>query len=62
MAIFDVKCESCEYSDTVLVRIRDSLPTCPICGGPLEKVIVGSNLGFDLKGTGYYATDFKTKK
>ena len=39
----------------------DPLETCSKCGGDLKRLI-GAGLGPIFKGTGFYETDYKSKK
>lgn len=59
MPIYEYSCQSCSHFFEVIQKISDSpLMDCPNCGKTsLEKVI--SSTQFQLKGTGWYATDFK---
>jgi putative FmdB family regulatory protein len=59
MPIYAYKCESCGFAKDVLQRMSDALLTdCPSCGAPeFKKQLTAA--GFQLKGTGWYATDFK---
>ena len=60
MRIFDFKCNGCGKVFEKLVR-KDEDRVCPDCASTdLEKQV--SSAGFALKGTGWYATDFKNKK
>ncbi|MCD6320463.1 MAG: zinc ribbon domain-containing protein, partial [Candidatus Desulfofervidaceae bacterium] len=43
----------------VLQKINEPLPTCPKCGGEVEKLINGTS--FILKGDGWYVTDYGWK-
>jgi len=59
MPIYAYKCASCGFSQDEMQRISDSpLTVCPSCGeaGYAKQVTAP---GFALKGTGWYATDFK---
>jgi putative FmdB family regulatory protein len=59
MPIYAYKCESCGHAKDVLQRMSDPLLTdCPACGAPAFKKQVTA-AGFQLKGSGWYATDFK---
>lgn len=62
MPIYEYKCKKCNHIFEQLQKISDKpLCTCPECGAKqLIKLI--SNTSFQLKGTGWYETDFKTKK
>jgi putative FmdB family regulatory protein len=59
MPIYAYKCESCGHAKDVLQKISDApLIDCPACGAPkFNKQL--SAPGFQLKGSGWYATDFK---
>jgi putative FmdB family regulatory protein len=59
MPIYEYRCSTCESETEVLQKFSDPpLATCPSCGADaLVKKI--SAAGFQLKGTGWYATDFK---
>ena len=59
MPIYAYKCESCGFAKDVLQKISDPVLTdCPTCGqSSFKKQLTAA--GFQLKGTGWYATDFK---
>jgi len=59
MPIYAYKCESCGFAKDVLQKVSDPLLTeCPTCGkSTFSKQLTAA--GFQLKGTGWYATDFK---
>lgn len=59
MPIYEYTCKSCGHTLEVLQRMSDKpLTTCPHCEKPeLQKVI--SRSGFQLKGEGWYVTDFR---
>ena len=59
MPIYAYKCESCGHAKDVLQKISDApLTDCPACGAStFHKQL--SAPGFQLKGSGWYATDFK---
>ncbi|MBC8007761.1 MAG: zinc ribbon domain-containing protein [Prolixibacteraceae bacterium] len=59
MPIYEYKCTSCGHKKEVLQKMSDAaLTQCPACGkATLSKLI--SAAGFQLKGSGWYATDFK---
>ncbi|HEX9452164.1 MAG TPA: FmdB family zinc ribbon protein [Burkholderiales bacterium] len=59
MPIYEYKCTGCGHKKEVLQKMSDApLIECPACGKPaLTKLI--SAAGFQLKGSGWYATDFK---
>lgn len=59
MPIYEYRCKSCGHELEKLQRMSDDpLVDCPACGeGALTKLI--SPVGFRLKGSGWYETDFK---
>ena len=58
MPIYAYKCESCGFSKDVLQKMSDApLSDCPSCGGSTFKKQLTA-AGFQLKGSGWYATDF----
>ena len=59
MPIYAYRCEACGFAKDVLQKISDApLTDCPECGKPaLKKQVTAA--GFQLKGSGWYATDFK---
>ena len=61
MPIYEYQCADCGAVFEVMQRISAPAPDkCPECtGGNLKKLI--SKVGFQLKGTGWYETDFKNK-
>ncbi len=59
MPIYAYKCESCGAAKDVLQKISDQpLTDCPACGKPTFRKQVTA-AGFQLKGNGWYATDFR---
>jgi putative FmdB family regulatory protein len=62
MPIYEYRCDACGHELDELQKLSDApLTDCPKCGKPALTRLV-SAAGFQLKGTGWYATDFKTKK
>jgi putative FmdB family regulatory protein len=59
MPIYAYKCAACGHAKDVLQKISDApLTTCPSCGAEqFAKQLTAA--GFQLKGSGWYATDFK---
>ena len=59
MPIYAYKCGSCGHAKDVLQKISDApLTVCPACGAEaFSKQLTAP--GFQLKGSGWYATDFK---
>ena len=59
MPIYEYRCGECGHQKEFLQRMNDAPQTeCPECGKPALKRML-SAAGFQLKGTGWYATDFK---
>ena len=61
MPIYSYRCESCGHTLDALQKVADApLRDCPSCGAAaLHKQVTAA--GFQLKGSGWYATDFKGK-
>ena len=59
MPIYAYKCGSCGHAKDVLQKVSDApLTKCPSCGADaFSKQITAA--GFQLKGSGWYATDFR---
>jgi putative FmdB family regulatory protein len=59
MPIYAYKCSSCGHTQDVMQKISDApLNVCTACGAEtFAKQITAA--GFQLKGNGWYATDFK---
>lgn len=59
MPIYAYKCASCGFAKDVLQKISDApLSTCPQCGQQsFSKQVTAA--GFQLKGSGWYVTDFR---
>lgn len=59
MPIYEYDCQKCGTFETTQ-RITDKqLAKCPTCKGKVRKLI--SNTSFQLKGTGWYVTDYARK-
>ena len=59
MPIYAYRCEECGFSKDVLQKISDPVLTvCPSCAKPSFKKQVTA-AGFQLKGSGWYVTDFR---
>jgi putative FmdB family regulatory protein len=60
MPIYEYRCESCGHQEDHLQKVSEKpLAVCPACGKRAYKKML-SAAGFQLKGSGWYATDFKT--
>ncbi len=59
MPIYAYRCSSCNHEADVLQKMSDPvLTTCPVCNAEsFAKQLTAP--GFQLKGNGWYATDFK---
>ena len=59
MPIYAYRCEECGFTKDVLQKISDpQLTECPSCGkSTFKKQLTAA--GFQLKGTGWYVTDFR---
>jgi putative FmdB family regulatory protein len=62
MPIYEYRCSACGHQEDHLLRLSDApLTKCPACGKKkYEKQLTAA--GFQLKGSGWYATDFKGGK
>ena len=59
MPIYEYRCGECGQEHEVLQKVGEPpLTECPACGKPALKKQL-SAAGFQLKGSGWYATDFK---
>src|SRR5688572_21872463 len=60
MPLYEYQCESCGRRSEVLQKMNDApLTVCPHCGGALRKLF--SAPSFQLKGSGWYASDYAKK-
>lgn len=59
MPIYEYRCSACGYQNEYLQRMSDArLTDCPECSKrSFNKMVTAA--GFHLKGSGWYATDFK---
>jgi putative FmdB family regulatory protein len=59
MPIYAYRCESCGFEKDALQKISDApLTQCPSCGADTFRKQVTA-AGFQLKGSGWYVTDFR---
>ena len=59
MPIYEYRCELCGHHDDHLQKVSEApLAECPACHKPSYTKQL-SAAGFQLKGSGWYATDFK---
>ena len=59
MPIYEYRCDACGFQKDYLMKMSDApLTTCPECSKQtFSKMLTAA--GFQLKGSGWYATDFK---
>lgn len=59
MPIYAYRCSACGHAKDVLQKLSDApLTTCPACGAEsFSKQVTAA--GFQLKGSGWYVTDFR---
>ena len=59
MPIYAYKCSACGHQEDEMQKVSDApLTTCPKCSqATYGKMLTAA--GFQLKGSGWYATDFK---
>lgn len=59
MPIYAYRCQECGFAKDVLQKMSDApLTECPSCGkSGFKKQLTAA--GFQLKGTGWYVTDFR---
>ncbi len=62
MPIYEYRCSSCGFQKEYLQKVTDPVKTvCPECGKKtFSKMLTAA--GFHLKGSGWYATDFRNPK
>lgn len=61
MPIYEYVCESCGHHCEVMQKMGELSTDCPSCHKPTLKKQI-SAAGFQLKGSGWYATDFSGKE
>ena len=61
MPIYEYRCESCGHQQEFLQKVSAApLTVCPECAKPtFQKIVTAA--GFQLKGSGWYVTDFRNK-
>src|SRR6266404_2850464 len=60
MPIYEYRCEKCGDQFEIIQKFSDRpLKSCPSCKGKLTKLI--SQAAFQLKGSGWYVTDYARK-
>lgn len=60
MPIYEYECGGCSAITEQMQRVTDPpLAACPKCGGAVSRLV--SRSSFQLKGAGWYVTDYKKK-
>ena len=59
MPIYEYHCQKCGTFEVTQRITENALSKCPTCKGKVKKLI--SNTSFQLKGTGWYITDYARK-
>ena len=60
---YQYQCDSCDHDFEILQSMLDKkLKKCPECGKNTLLRLIGAGSGIIFKGTGFYETDYKTKK
>lgn len=59
MPIYEYQCQKCGTFEATQRITEKSLTKCPTCKGKVKRLI--SNTSFQLKGTGWYVTDYARK-
>ena len=59
MPIYEYQCQKCGTFEITQRITEKALAKCPTCKGKVKKLI--SNTSFQLKGTGWYVTDYARK-
>jgi putative FmdB family regulatory protein len=60
MPIYEYRCESGHNFDVMQRMSEDPLTSCEVCGAPAQRVLHAPAVHF--KGSGFYNTDYGTKK
>lgn len=61
MPIYEYQCKNCHHQFELIQKFSDKPETkCPKCLQETAEKMVSAS-GFQLKGTGWYVTDFKNK-
>ena len=62
MPIYEYLCDACDSPFERIQSIRDAaIPDCPGCGASSVRRLISST-SFQLKGSGWYATDYKSAR
>jgi putative FmdB family regulatory protein len=62
MPTYEYNCEKCGYRFEKLQSITAGvIRKCPKCGKPALKRLIGTGAGIIFKGSGFYATDYRSE-
>lgn len=62
MPTYEYQCKKCAHQFEVFQQITEKpLKNCPECQGPVKRLI-STGGGFIFKGSGFYATDYRSKE
>lgn len=60
MPLYEYECENCGHRFEKIQKFSDPpLESCPVCGGPVHKLL--SSPAIQFKGSGWYITDYARK-
>jgi len=63
MPTYEYECQACGARHEVFQGISEaSLKKCPACGKMKLRRLIGAGAGFIFKGSGFYATDYRSKE
>ncbi|MBN1916844.1 MAG: zinc ribbon domain-containing protein [Verrucomicrobia bacterium] len=61
MPTYDYECQRCKHTFEAFQSMTEKpLSKCPECGGRVRRLI-GAGAGIIFKGSGFYATDYRSK-
>jgi len=61
MPFYEYECTKCKHQTEIFQKISDRpIRRCELCKGKMRRLI--SQTSFQLKGTGWYVTDYASKK
>lgn len=60
MALYEYECENCGVIEVLQKITEEPLEECPNCKAPVKKLISAPGV-FNLKGKGFYETDYVKK-
>ncbi len=61
MPVYGYRCKSCNHTFEVIQSVKDDpIKNCPECNGEVGKIFFP--IGISFKGSGFYATDYKSSK